>query len=119
MFYKFVTMVLSSVLKTLMYLRRRWQTVVLVITPLLLLPLVTTIATPESRCAFVVILMATYWATEPMPLPITALFPVVLLPLLGLASSEDACAPYLKSMSLLYSLKFVENCHIESVPVVL
>jgi sodium-dependent dicarboxylate transporter 2/3/5 len=82
----------------LVYFFNRWRTLVLIITPLALLPLITHVSTPESRCFYVVLLMAIFWATEPIPLPVTALFPVVLLPLLGLSSTESACAPYLKGI---------------------
>jgi di/tricarboxylate transporter len=33
------------------------------------------IAGLESRCGYVILLMATYWVTEALPLPITALLP--------------------------------------------
>ncbi len=29
----------------------------------------------ESRCGYVILLMAVYWVTEALPLPITALLP--------------------------------------------
>jgi sodium-dependent dicarboxylate transporter 2/3/5 len=48
--------------------------------------------------------MAIFWATEPIPLPVTALFPVVLLPILGLSSTENACAPYLKGICFLIQI---------------
>lgn len=35
------------------------------------------------RCAYVMLIMATFWVTEAMPLAITSLIPVALLPLLG------------------------------------
>jgi sodium-dependent dicarboxylate transporter 2/3/5 len=39
-------------------------------------------------------LMALWWATEAVPLPVTSLLPVVLLPALGVLSLERAAAPY-------------------------
>jgi di/tricarboxylate transporter len=65
------------------------QTLVVVITPLLLSPLLFghaeegSDAKSSSRCAFVMLLMAAYWATEAMPLAVTAFLPAVLLPMLG------------------------------------
>ncbi len=53
----------------------------------------------ELRCLFVVLLMAVYWMLAPIPLPVTALIPVVAFPLLGLASTEKVL---LKSKKLLF-----------------
>jgi sodium-dependent dicarboxylate transporter 2/3/5 len=39
-------------------------------------------------------LMALWWATEAVPLPVTSLLPVVLLPALGVLPLERAAAPY-------------------------
>ena len=46
--------------------------------------------------------MAVYWSTEPLPVPITSLFPVFMLPLLGLVSTEDACKPYLQEPNMVF-----------------
>ena len=35
------------------------------------------------RCAYVMLIMAAFWVTEALPLAITSLLPVALLPLLG------------------------------------
>ena len=40
------------------------------------------------------LLMACWWATEAIPVPMTSLLPVVLFPLLGLVSLKGATAPY-------------------------
>lgn len=42
----------------------------------------------------VAVLMAVWWTSEALPLPVTALVPIVLLPLLGIASVREAVAPY-------------------------
>ncbi len=39
-------------------------------------------------------LMATWWATEAIPVPVTSLLPIVLFPLLGLSSPAEASRPY-------------------------
>lgn len=75
----------------------------LIITPLVLSPLIigANVST-ESKCAFLVLLTATLWAFNPIPLPITSMFPIVLLPLLSLASTETACSAYLKGNNMLF-----------------
>ncbi|MGA0845065.1 MAG: SLC13 family permease [Luteolibacter sp.] len=44
--------------------------------------------------AGVAILMAVFWITEPVPIPATALLPLVLFPALGLADGVEAAAPF-------------------------
>jgi len=39
-------------------------------------------------------LLATWWATEAIPVPATSLLPLVLIPLLDIGSSRDASLPY-------------------------
>jgi sodium-dependent dicarboxylate transporter 2/3/5 len=44
--------------------------------------------------AGVAILMAVWWLTEAVPIPVTAMLPLVLFPLLGVATMARAAAPY-------------------------
>lgn len=46
------------------------------------------------RAAGVALLLAIWWATEVLPIPITSLLPVILFPALGIMSMEDSTAPY-------------------------
>ena len=41
-----------------------------------------------ARFAYCLILMASFWISECVPIPVTALFPYFLFPLFGLASGE-------------------------------
>ena len=50
----------------------------------------------ESRCAYVLILMAVYWCFEVLPIPITALVPVLLFPLLKVLPTNVVAANYFK-----------------------
>ena len=63
------------------------------------------------KCAYLIVLMATYWMTEAMPLPITSMIPMVTfkmvftsyqiskvgLPLLGLMSTGEVAVNYLNA----------------------
>ena len=50
---------------------------------------------PEAqRAAAIFVLMGIWWATEAVPIAITALIPLVIFPLLGVASIEATAAPY-------------------------
>ena len=82
--------------------KRFSPSLIIFLAPLALSPLIFNGSSPESKCAFVVLLMTIYWATEPIPLAVTSLLPVILLPILGLSTSEQACAPYMKSANMLF-----------------
>ena len=40
--------------------------------------------------------MGTYWCTEALPLGVTALIPIFLVPLFGIMSAEDVCYSYME-----------------------
>lgn len=48
------------------------------------------------------LLMAIWWATEALPIPVTALVPIVLIPALGLGSVGQATAPYANPVIFLF-----------------
>lgn len=54
------------------------------------------------RTAGVAAAMAILWVTEAIPIPATALLPLVLFPLLGVASAKDAAAPYANPVIYLF-----------------
>ncbi|NXT21251.1 S13A2 protein, partial [Syrrhaptes paradoxus] len=56
----------------------------------------------EARCGYVIILMALFWCTEALPLAITALFPVLLFPLMNIMDSTTVCREYLKDSNMLF-----------------
>jgi solute carrier family 13 (sodium-dependent dicarboxylate transporter), member 2/3/5 len=49
---------------------------------------------PGTRVALLTLLMGVLWVTEAVPIPATALLPLVLLPLLGISPIRQAAAPY-------------------------
>ncbi|KAF4516896.1 hypothetical protein B566_EDAN011241 [Ephemera danica] len=55
----------------------------------------------ESRCGYVVLLMAGFWMTEAIPLPVTALIPVMLFPLLGIMSTNQTAMIYMKETNMM------------------
>ena len=44
--------------------------------------------------AAIVTLMAIWWATEAIPVPVTALLPLALFPIIGVSSFKEAALPY-------------------------
>jgi solute carrier family 13 (sodium-dependent dicarboxylate transporter), member 2/3/5 len=57
---------------------------------------------PAWLCIGMALLMATWWATEAIPIPATSLIPLVLIPALGLGSMGDAAASYANPIIYLF-----------------
>jgi solute carrier family 13 (sodium-dependent dicarboxylate transporter), member 2/3/5 len=57
--------------------------------------------------AAVATLMAVWWTTEAVPLPVTSLLPVVLFPLLGIGDLEQSTRPYANDVIFLFGGGFV------------
>ncbi len=55
-----------------------------------------------TRMAAVAVLMSIFWVTEAIPLAATALLPLVLFPVLGIASSKDVASQYINSTVFLF-----------------
>ncbi|KFQ24480.1 Solute carrier family 13 member 2, partial [Merops nubicus] len=56
----------------------------------------------EAKCGYVIIVMALFWCTEALPLAVTALFPVLLFPLMNIMDSTTVCREYLKDSNMLF-----------------
>jgi len=54
------------------------------------------------RTAAMGMLMAVWWATEAVPIAVTALLPLVLFPLLGIANIHDTAAPFANKVIFLF-----------------
>nr|XP_012304803.1 solute carrier family 13 member 2 [Aotus nancymaae] len=70
--------------------------------PILLLPLPILIPSKEAYCAYTIILMALFWCTEALPLAVTALFPLVLFPMMGIVDASEVAIEYLKDSNILF-----------------
>jgi sodium-dependent dicarboxylate transporter 2/3/5 len=55
-----------------------------------------------TTMAAVAVLMATWWVTEAIPIPATALLPVALFPLLGLMKTDDVAKEYMSWLIFLF-----------------
>jgi len=69
--------------------------------------------------ASMVVLMATWWVTEAVPIPVTALLPLVILPMTGVVPIAGAAAPYSSPIVLMLLGGFiiatsVERWHLHS-----
>ncbi|WP_222851726.1 DASS family sodium-coupled anion symporter [Phytoactinopolyspora mesophila] len=66
----------------------------------LLLP--DTLGDEGKTTAAIAVLMAAWWMTEAIPIPATALLPLVLFPFLGVAEISDAASPYANDIIFLF-----------------
>ncbi len=69
---------------------------------LLVVPAPEGLSAPAWRTAAVALLMAVWWLTEAVPIPATALLPLVLFPLVGAGSIDEAAAPYANPIIFLF-----------------
>lgn len=69
---------------------------------MLLLPAPEGLAPVGWRVAAVAVLMAVWWVTEAVPIPVTGLLPIALFPVLGIAGAGEATAPYADPLIFLF-----------------
>lgn len=69
---------------------------------MVLLPAPAGLEVTAWRTAAVGCLMAIWWVSEAIPIPATALLPIVLFPLLGITTIEGAASPYANSVIFLF-----------------
>ena len=72
-----------------------------------LLPLPGGLTVEGRHVLAVVALMATWWMTEALPIPVTALLPLLLFPLFGLMTVQQAASPYAHQLVFLFLGGFV------------
>ncbi|XP_030621202.1 solute carrier family 13 member 1 [Chanos chanos] len=90
----------------MMDLRRRhvWKyrrLLLIILTPLCVLPLPLVIRTKVAGCGYTLVLMAVFWMSEILPLSVTALLPALLFPLFGILKSSEVASMYFKDFHVL------------------
>ena len=89
------------------YSYHRRQKIGLILGPILFF-LILFINTPEGmtieaqKMAAIAAIMVVWWICESIPIPITSLLPLVLMPILGLTSTAEAAVPYASDIIFLY-----------------
>ncbi|BFZ18608.1 hypothetical protein BsWGS_21647 [Bradybaena similaris] len=82
-----------------------WYLAVVVLTPILLLPIIFSVDEQfqrPARCGYTIAVMAVYWTSECLPIAVTSLLPIVLLPALGVMSARNTSASYFNDTSMLF-----------------
>ncbi|XP_076334357.1 Na(+)/citrate cotransporter-like [Tachypleus tridentatus] len=77
-----------------------WKLIVVFLA--LILPIHLLVQTKELKCAYIFIVMALFWMTEPVPLAVTSLLPIVLSPLTGIASTKIVCEAYINKTLMMF-----------------
>nr|XP_008109445.2 PREDICTED: solute carrier family 13 member 1 [Anolis carolinensis] len=87
-----------KILRKLLVYRRF---LLILFTPILLLPLPLIIRTKEAECAYTLFVVAIFWLTEALPLAVSALLPALMFPLFGIMASKQVASAYFKDFHLL------------------
>ncbi len=74
----------------------------LVFTVMVLLPPPEALAPEAWAAAAITMLVSIWWMTEPIPIPVTSLLPILLLPLFGVGNVSENAAPYAHPMIFLF-----------------
>lgn len=69
---------------------------------LLVLPAPGDLAPETWKTAVLAVLMGVWWLTEALPIPVTALLPLFMIPMLGIAPMGEASAPYASDIIYLF-----------------
>uniref|UniRef100_F6VSV8 Uncharacterized protein n=2 Tax=Ciona intestinalis TaxID=7719 RepID=F6VSV8_CIOIN len=79
------------------FLQQIWKyrsTLVIIFTPVMLLPLPLLVTGKEFICGYITLVMAIYWITEVIPLAVTSLIPLIVFPLTGIMTSKEVSKAY-------------------------
>ncbi len=74
---------------------------------ILIIPDLAGMPVAAQKMAAVTVLMAVWWITEAIPIPVTALLPLVLYPLLGITDARTAATPYANHLIFLFLGGFI------------
>jgi len=69
--------------------------------------------TSAAQVLAVAALMITWWVTEALPMPVVALLPLILFPLLGISKIDEVAAPYANPVIFLFLGGFMIGLAIE------
>lgn len=92
-------MSIRSPLRDLYYIR---DILIVVLTPIVLIPFLVVWDSSEAKCAYCVIIMAVFWITEALPIAVTSLLPVFLFPMVGLLTVNETSQQYLNDTNMLF-----------------
>lgn len=94
--------------------KKALKPVLATVTPLVLLPMPLAINTDASWVGFLALWMCFYYVVEPVPLSVTSMLPIAVLPVIGVLSTEEVASFYLNNTGLLFMASLMIAAAIES-----
>uniref|UniRef100_A0A2R5LMP5 Putative na+/dicarboxylate na+/tricarboxylate and phosphate transporter n=1 Tax=Ornithodoros turicata TaxID=34597 RepID=A0A2R5LMP5_9ACAR len=94
--------------------KKALKPVLATVTPLVLLPIPLAVGTEASWVGFLVLWMCVFYVVEPVPLSVTSMLPIAVLPLIGTLSTEEVASFYLNNTGLLFMASLMIAAAIES-----
>ncbi|XP_045528867.1 protein I'm not dead yet-like isoform X2 [Pieris brassicae] len=89
--------------KTKLILSIYWRGLVCLIIPIILLPILLSFPPKKYQwCGYTLVLMAIYWVTECIPLPLTSFFPIIIFPLTGIMTTDECCCCYMNDTIMMF-----------------
>eukprot|EP00062_Callorhinchus_milii_P011666 gi/632957862/ref/XP_007894716.1/ PREDICTED: solute carrier family 13 member 5-like isoform X2 [Callorhinchus milii] len=88
--------------RILRFIRTYWNYLVFFLTPVVFLPLPLLTPGKIAACGYIILLMAVYWSTESIPLGITSLIPLVLIPMFEIMTAKEVAQQYMKDANVLF-----------------
>ena len=80
---------------------------------ILLVPGITGLSVPQAKVLAVAALIIMLWITDSLPMPVVALLPLVMFPLMNIASIENTAIPYADKIIFLFMGGFMLGLAIE------
>ncbi|XP_075973427.1 protein I'm not dead yet-like [Anticarsia gemmatalis] len=94
---------LTIKLRLYLFLIMHWRDLVCLLAPLLLIPILAPFPPEKYQwCAYTLVLMATYWVTECIPLPVTSFLPILIFPITGIMSTGETCKCYINDTIIMF-----------------
>ncbi|KAM3964327.1 protein I'm not dead yet-like [Aphomia sociella] len=89
--------------KTKLFISTYWHGLVCLFLPIILIPVLLPFPPQKYQwCAYTLIVMAVFWVTESIPLPITSFLPMVVFPLTGIMDTQTTCKCYINDSIIMF-----------------
>ncbi|XP_023231014.1 solute carrier family 13 member 5-like [Centruroides sculpturatus] len=88
--------------KTLRNILKLWKVILGFVLLFIIIPVALVSPDKKLRAGCVCILMAIFWMLEILPLPVTSLMPVVLLPIFGVVNTDELSRLYMKETIMMF-----------------